>query len=140
MVEREAEAIRDGEQAAAERQQAEAEMENALIAQKQAGINGSPGSIAEQADGQPGHLDEGEGVITATHDGGAGNTDAMGGSTIGSPGAGTDPSETQTSGPGAMDSTTEGGVELEGEERTFEGEGRHALAEFGNSDHAIENA
>jgi hypothetical protein len=36
MVEREAEALRDGEQAARERAQAAAEMENTLIAQEQA--------------------------------------------------------------------------------------------------------
>ena len=125
-----AERLRDGEQAARERHQAEIEMEQALIAQEQYLERGTGVPIVEQADGTDNFGEDGEGVITATHDGG-GSGDSMGGSTIGSPGAGTDPSETQTSDDyrdGERD-TPARNIELEGNERTFEGEGRHPLSE-----------
>lgn len=135
MVEREAEAIRDGEQAARERHQAEVEMEQALIAQEQQLERGTGVPIVEQADGSDNAGDDGHGVITATHDSG-GSGDSMGGSSIGSPGAGTDPSETQTSSDhrGPADEQDRGphpehNIELQGDERTFEGEGRHPLSE-----------
>ena len=133
MEEREAEAIRDGEQAARERHQAEVEMEQALIAQEQAFERGTGVPIVEQADLSNNATDEGENVITASHGGGANSTDSMGGSTIGSPGAGTDPSETQTSGPDTIADVRDHGpdatdiVEYEGTERTFEGDGPHSL-------------
>lgn len=125
MVERETEAIRDGRQQAEERHQAEVEMEQGLIAQKQASQRGTNVPIAEQADGQPAHGEDGEGVITA----GEGSGDEQSGAAIGSPGAGTDPSETQTSGSGDFDAPAVRGVELEGDERTFEGSGRRSLDE-----------
>lgn len=132
MVEREAEAIRDGEQAARERHQAEIEMEQGLIAQEQYFERGTGVPIFEQADGSDNSGEDGHNVIIATHDGAGG--DSMGGSTIGSPGAGTDPSETQTSSDhlGPADEQDRGphmerNVELEGDERTFEGDGRHSL-------------
>jgi hypothetical protein len=135
MVEREAEALRDGEQAARERHQAEIEMEQGLIAQEQYFERGTGVPIVEQADGSDNSGEDGEGVITATHDGG-GSGDSMGGSTIGSPGAGTDPSETQTSSDhrtpyAELDHAPhpEPNIELRGGERTFEGEGRHPLSE-----------
>ena len=133
MRDREAEAIRDGEQAARERHQAEVEMEQALIAQEQSFERGTGVPIVEQADLSNDATDEGANVITASQGGGSG--DSMGGGSIGSPGAGTDPSETQTSGP---DTTTDvldhdpdatDNVEYVGDERTFEGEGRHPLSE-----------
>ncbi|MCW2927322.1 MAG: hypothetical protein JWM86_1290 [Thermoleophilia bacterium] len=133
MVEREAEALRDGEQAARERHQAQMEMEQGLIAQEQWMERDTGVPIYEQADLSDNATDDGENVITATHAGGSDSTDSMGGSTIGSPGAGTDPSETQTSSgelgrdtvQGQLDATDE--VEFSGDERTFEGDGRHAL-------------
>jgi hypothetical protein len=131
MVEREAEALRDGEQAARERHQAEIEMEQGLIAQEQYLERGTGVPIVEQADGSDNFHEDGEGVITATHDGG-GSGDSMGGSSIGSPGAGTDPSETQTSSDyreGREQERPERNIEYEGNERTFEGSGRHSLDE-----------
>lgn len=135
MVDFESEALRDGEQAARERQQAQVEMEQGLIAQEQALERDTNVPIHEQADGSSNAHDDGENVITATHSGGAGNTDMeAGGATIGSPGAGTDPSETQTSSGEQTTSDTldhgpsrERNVELDGDERTFEGDGRHPL-------------
>lgn len=133
MVERAAEAIRDGEQAARERHQAQVEMEQGLIAQEQALERGTGVPIYEQADGDDNASEDGEDVVTAVGGGGT-SGDEMPGATIGSPGAGTDPSETQTSsgeqttadvldhGPSLRDN-----VELEGDERTFEGDGRHPL-------------
>lgn len=130
----EAEALRDGEQAARERQQARAEMEQALVAQEQELERGTGVPIVEQADLSNDATDEGENVITATHAGGSTNTDATAsGATIGSPGAGTDPSETQTSNGDSTAKTLDDGptrndnVELVGDERTFEGDGRHPL-------------
>ena len=131
MVDFEAEALRDGEQAARERHQAQIEMEQGLIAQEQELERGTGVPIYEQADGSDNSGEDGEGVITATHDGG-GSGDSMGGSTIGSPGAGTDPSETQTSSDyreGEQDARPARNIEFEGNERTFEGEGRHPLSE-----------
>ena len=131
MFEREAEALRDGEQAARERHQAEIEMEQGLIAQEQYLERGTGVPIYEQADGTDNSGEDGAGVITATHDGG-GSGDSMGGSTIGSPGAGTDHSETQTSDDyrdGSQDGRAARNIELEGNERTFEGSGRHSLSE-----------
>lgn len=138
MVDFEAEALRDGEQAARERHQAQVEMEQGLIAQEQALERGTGSPIVEQADGTDNATSDGENVITATHEGGAGNTDATAsGATIGSPGAGTDPSETQTSsGEQTTSSTLDDGpdgkrnVELQGDERMFEGEeGTRPLSE-----------
>lgn len=137
MVEHASEAIRDGKQAADERHQAQVEMEQALIAQEQELERGTGVPIVEQADGSDNATDDGDNVITASHAGGAGNTDSMAsGATIGSPGAGTDPSETQTSSgeqttAKALDDGPDQSrnVELEGDERTFEGEGSHPLSE-----------
>lgn len=135
MVERAAEAIREGEQVARERHQAQVEMEQGLIAQEQLLEQGTGVPIVEQADLSDDATDEGENVITASHGGGT-SGDASAGATIGSPGAGTDPSETQTSsgeqttadtldhGPDQKDN-----VEYQGDERTFEGDGRHPLSE-----------
>lgn len=127
MVERTAEGIRDGEQAAAERHQAEVEMEQALIAQKQYFHRRSGLPIYEQADGSDDVHDDGENTITA----GQGFQHEGSGQSIGSPGAGTDRSETQTSS-GDLDPELQPfhgqtQLELEGGERTFEGSGRHAL-------------
>jgi hypothetical protein len=127
----EAEALREGEQVARDRHQAQVEMEQTLIRQEQELERGTGVPIVEQADGSDNFHEDGEGVITATHDGG-GSGDSMGGSSIGSPGAGTDPSETQTSSDyrgGEQDSRPERNIELEGGERTFEGEGRHSLSD-----------
>lgn len=132
MSEFEAEALRDGVEAARARHQAQVEMEQGLIAQEQELERGTGVPIHEQADGSDNADDDGHNVITATHGGGANNTDGMAGSTIGSPGAGTDPSETQTSSDyreGEQDARPERNVEFEGNERTFEGEGRHPLSE-----------
>jgi hypothetical protein len=131
MSEFEAERLRDGEEAARARHQAEIEMEQTLIAQEQQFERGTGVPIVEQADGSDNFGEDGEGVITATHDGG-GSGDSMGGSTIGSPGAGTDPSETQTSSDyreGREQERPERNIEYEGNERTFEGSGRHSLDE-----------
>jgi hypothetical protein len=126
MVERTAESLRDGVQAANERHQAEVEMEQALIAQKQWFQRRSNLPIVEQADMGDDTHDDGSGVITA----GQGHSNDESGVGIGSAGAGTDPSETQTSrgdvegGPSLHDN-----VEYQGDERTFEGDGRHPLDE-----------
>lgn len=127
MVERTAEGIRDGEQAAAERHQAEVEMEQSLIAQKQFFQRRSGLPIYEQADGSDDVHDDGENSITA----GQGFQHEGSGQSIGSPGGGTDRSETQTSS-GDLDPDLQaphGQTQLEFEpgERTFEGSGRHAL-------------
>lgn len=129
MVERTAEGIRDGEQAANERHQAEIEMEQALIAQKQFFQRRSGLPIYEQADGSDDMHDDGWNSITA----GQGFQHEGSGQSIGSPGAGTDPSETQTSS-GDLDPELQPlhgqtQLELEPGERTFEGTGRHALDE-----------
>lgn len=136
MVERRAEALRDGEQAARERHQAQVEMEQALIAQEQALEHGTGSPIYEQADGDDNASDDGEDVITAGAGGGTSGTMMSDGAVIGSPGAGTDLSETQTS---SGEQTTsdvldhgpelDRNIELEGDERTFEGDGRHPLDE-----------
>ncbi|MCW2928059.1 MAG: hypothetical protein JWM86_2027 [Thermoleophilia bacterium] len=140
MVDFESEALRDGEQAARERQQAQAEMEQTLVAQEQLLERDTGSPIYEQADLSDDAKEDGENVITASHGGGT-SGDSMGGATIGSPGAGTDPSETQTStgdqeiadtldhGPG-----TDRNIELVGDERMFEGEGRRPLSEQSSSE------
>jgi hypothetical protein len=135
MVERAAEALRDGEQAANERQQAEIEMEQGLIAQKQRFQRGTNLPIVEQADGSDDTHDDGANSITA----GEGHGDENSGAGIGSPGAGTDPSQTQTSS-GDADSgpDLEDNREYAGDERTFEGEGRHSLREQDDDSHAFE--
>lgn len=101
-MDRTAEAIRDGEQAALERHQAEVEMEQALIAQKQ-GFPGNPGAIAEQADQGDNAHEDGSDVITA---GGVESYDDA-------------PADT---GPAKH-------IEFASTERTFEGSGRHPLDE-----------
>ena len=127
MVERIAEGIRDGEQAAAERHQAEVEMEQALIAQKQFFQRRSGLPIHEQADGSDDVHDDGSNAITA----GQGFQHEGSGQSIGSRGAGTDPSETQTSSgeldPGLQPHHGQTQLEFEHGEFTFEGDGRHAL-------------
>jgi hypothetical protein len=128
MVERIAEGLRDGEQAANERHMAEVEMEQALIAQKQHFQRHSSLPIVEQADGSDDTHDDGGNAITA----GQGFQHEGSGQTIGSAGAGTDPSETQTSDEPDPDLQIPHGqppIELEPTERTFEGEGRHPLEE-----------
>ncbi|MCW2955984.1 MAG: hypothetical protein JWO69_853 [Thermoleophilia bacterium] len=121
-------ALRDGKQAARERHQAEVELEQGLIAQEQLLEAGTGVPIVEQADmGDDAHED-GRGVITASKDM---NDHEGGGLTLSDPGAGTDPSESATSSGGAepsvRDETPE--LELQGDERTFEGDGRHPLDE-----------
>lgn len=101
-MDRTAEAIRDGEQAALERHQAEVEMEQALIAQKQSSP-GNPGAIAEQADQGDNPHDDGSSVITA---GGV---------------------EDYTDAP--PPTSPAHNIELDPTERTFEGTGRHPLSE-----------
>jgi hypothetical protein len=126
-MEREAEAIRDGSQAAKERHMAEVEMEQALIAQEQWLERGTGVPIVEQADGSDDAHEDGSNTIIMEQ----GFQRAGSGGTIASPGAGTDPSETQTS-HGDQDPALrrrDGEVELEPGERTFEGEGRHPLEE-----------
>lgn len=126
MVERIAESLRDGEQAANERHMAEVEMEQALIAQKQYFQRKSGLPIREQADGSHHSHDDGANAITA----GQGFQHEGSGQTIGSAGAGTDPSETQTSGdsnPDLQIPHDQPPIELAPTERTFEGDGRHAL-------------
>jgi hypothetical protein len=127
MVERLSEEIRDGEQAAAERHQAEIEMEQGLIAQKQFFQRRSGLPIFEQADGSDDMHEDGENSITA----GQGFQHEGSGQSIGSPGGGTDPSETQTSS-GDLDPEQHAEheqtqIEFRHGERTFEGDGRHAL-------------
>ena len=123
MVERSAESIRDGVEAANERHMAEVEMEQGLIAQKQYFQRRSNLPIVEQADGSNNAHEDGANVITATH--GGTDTDG-GGSSIGAPGAGTDPSETQTSSEQTTSDVVDHGprpednVEYEGDERTSE--------------------
>jgi hypothetical protein len=126
MVERIAEALRDGQQASDERHQAEIEMEQALIAQKQRFQRGTNLPIVEQADGSDDTHDDGANSITA----GEGHGDENSGAGIGSPGAGTDPSQTQTSG-GEVETGPdyEDTRRYQGDERTFEGDGRHPLSE-----------
>ncbi|MCB0878924.1 MAG: hypothetical protein KDC46_08085 [Thermoleophilia bacterium] len=125
MVERAAEAIRDGRQAAAERHMAEIEMEQALIRQEQRSQPHTGVPIVEQADGADDTHDDGANAITA----GQGFQHEESGGSIVSPGAGTDPSETQTShgdtDPNQLHVDDE--VDLEPGERTFEGDGRHSL-------------
>ncbi|MEO6867870.1 MAG: hypothetical protein ABI200_07605 [Gaiellales bacterium] len=99
-MDRTAEAIRDGEQAALERHQAEIEMEQALIKHKQDSA-GDAGSIVEQADQGDNPHDDGSDVITA---GGVGAYDDA-------------PANT-----GPVHN-----IELNPGERTFEGSGRHLL-------------
>ncbi|MCW2962253.1 MAG: hypothetical protein JWM25_1096 [Thermoleophilia bacterium] len=122
-------ALRDGEQAARERHQAEVELEQGLIAQEQLLEAGTGVPIVEQADmGDDAH-DDGRSVITAGQGlpGTSGNAEADGAGMT-NPGAGTDPSETATShGETNAPPPEDAGVELQGDERTFEGEGRHAL-------------
>lgn len=102
MHDRTAEAIREGEQVARERHQAEVEMEQALIAQEQTFEAGTGVPIAEQADQGDNAHDDGSDVITA---GGV---------------------EEYTDAPAPPSARH---VEFEHGERTFEGEGRHPLAE-----------
>lgn len=126
-----ADALRDGEQAARERHQAEVELEQGLIRQEQELEAGTGVPIVEQADlGDDAH-DDGRSVITAGQGTGTQHSGGDGaGVGIVSPGAGTDPSETQTSSGGEPDPASgERVVELEGTERVFEGEGRHPLEE-----------
>lgn len=136
-----AEVLRDGEQTARERQQARAEMEQTLVAQEQALQRDTGVPIFEQADtGDP--KPDGEDVILVGE--GTGSARAGMGSDgsgvgIASPGAGTDDSETSlTHGDQADPSGSETRLHADGE-RTFEGDGRHALSEQGRSDHAIEH-
>lgn len=127
MVERQAEAIRDGEQAAAERHMAEIEMEQGLIRQEQYVQRRTGVPIVEQADGADDTHDDGANAITA----GQGFQHEASGGSIVSPGAGTDPSETQTS-HGDLDPNQlhiDDEVELAPGERMFEGVGRHSLDE-----------
>jgi hypothetical protein len=124
-----ADAIREGEAVARARHQAAIEMEEALVAQEQALEAGTGVPIVEQADGLDVDGEEGTDVVTA----GQGSGSAMqgedgSGTGIVDPGSGTDPSETATS-HGEPAAPHEAGVELEGDERTFEGEGRHSLAD-----------
>lgn len=132
MTDRTAEALRDGEQAARERQQAEVEMEQALVAQEQTFERGTGSPIAEQADlGADAH-DDARNVITAGQGQGSaqqGQGEDASGVGIVDPGAGTDESETTTSHGAIVDPTPGRGVELQGDERTFEGDGRHPLDE-----------
>jgi hypothetical protein len=111
-MDRTAEAIRDGEQAALERHQAEVEMEQALIAQKQESA-GNPGGIAEQADLGDNAHDDGSSVIRA---------------------GGVEDYDDAPANEGPVRN-----IELDPGERTFEGRGDHSLAELDNSAHAIEN-
>jgi hypothetical protein len=103
-------------------------MEQGLIAQKQRFQRGTNLPIVEQADGSDDTHDDGANSITA----GEGFQHEGSGQTIASPGAGTDPSETQTSS-GEIDPesqlTHRPPIEYEPTERTFEGEGRHSLSE-----------
>ena len=124
-----ADALREGEDVARARHQAAIEMEETLVAQEQALERGTGVPIMEQADGLDTHGDETSDVITAGQGGGSGAQGEDGsGAGIAAPGAGTDPSETPTS-HGEPAAPHEAGVELQGDERTFEGEGRHALAD-----------
>ena len=127
----EADALREGEDVARARHQAHIEMEQTLVAQEQELERGTGVPIYEQADGSDNFHDDAEGVITATHEGGTSGDLMGGGATIGSPGAGTDPSETQTSSDyrPIENRSPERNIELDGTERTFEGEGRHPLSE-----------
>jgi len=101
MVERTAEALRDGEQAAAERHEAAAELEQALIAQKQ-------GEAHEVVEPPEGHENATPGAVGAGPD-------------LDGPPAARDATD---GGPGIRDN-----VELPGDERTFEGDGPHPLDE-----------
>lgn len=127
-----AEALRDGEEVAAARHQAAVELEQGLVAQEQALERDTGSPIVEQADGGATEHDDDavSDVVTAGQGGGSNVGDDHMASTIASPGAGTDPSETQTSSGGVSGPADEdAGVELEGDERTFEGDGRHPLDE-----------
>ncbi len=125
MVEHTLEALIDGEQAARERHMAAIELEQGLIAQEQLLQHHTGVPIVEQADGSADTHDDGSNAITA----GQGFPHEASGGSIVSPGAGTDPSETQTShgdiDPNQLHLDVE--AELVGSERTFEGDGRHAL-------------
>lgn len=127
-----AEALRDGEDVAAARHQAAVELEQGLVAQEQLLERDTGSPIVEQADGGATERDDDDvsDVVTTGGGGGSNMGDDHVGSDIGSPGAGTDSSETQTSSGGAAGPTSaDAGVELEGDERVFEGEGRHPLEE-----------
>ncbi len=102
-------------------------MEQALIAQKQWFQRRSNLPIVEQADGSDDAHEDGSNSITV----GQGFQHESSGGAIVSPGAGTDPSETQTS-HGDLDPEQQPlhgqtQIEFRNGEFTFEGTGRHAL-------------
>lgn len=137
-MDREAEALLDGENAARARHQAEVEMERGLVAQEQELERGTGSPIAEQADtGRPD--DDGANVLVAGLGGGSASS-AQGadgaGSGIVSAGAGTADDEAQ-SGAGAdtevhptSDQETR---RYEGAERAFDGDGRRPLDQQSSS-------
>jgi hypothetical protein len=124
-----ADALREGESVVRARHQAAIEMEEALVAQEQALEPGTGVPIVEQADGLDVDGEEGTDVVTAGQGSGSAVQGEDGSGTgLVDPGAGTDPSET-ASAHGEPAPPEDPGVPLEGDERTFEGEGRHSLAD-----------
>ncbi|MEO6867172.1 MAG: hypothetical protein ABI200_04050 [Gaiellales bacterium] len=130
MDRRAAEAIRDGEQVAAERNEAEMEMEETLIAQQQRAEGSDNVPVFEPVDESDSADADEQHLVTATDRGTAG--DQMGGISIGDPAAEKDPSEIPpTSGQqdAAYDATEGAPTRYKDGERRFEGSGRQSLSE-----------